>query len=187
MKTVIWKGLFYDSLEYCKIKERSNFFFVESKILGIFENKIYSMDYKLEINPNWSISNFEINYEVNNIKNVIKGNKANNEWIINDKIEKELLGVDFIDISLSPFTNSLPINNLNLKIGEEKIIDVIYLNILESEINLVKQKYKRIGEKIFKYENIPNDFEAEIEIDEFGLVKYYPKLFKKLAGLRHGF
>lgn len=181
MKTVIWKGLFYNSLECCKIKKRRNFFFVESKILGIFENKIYLMEYDLKINSDWSISNFALKYEVNNTRNVIEGNKEKNAWIINDKIAKELLSVDFIDISLSPFTNSLPINNLHLKIGEERIIDVIYINILESEIKLVKQKYKRKGEKVFTYENVPNDFEADIEIDNFGLVNYYPKLFQKVT------
>jgi hypothetical protein len=86
-----------------------------------------------------------------------------------------------VDIPLTPFTNSLPVNRLQLVDGQEKNIDVIYIDLLEDSIKKVKQKYRRISAEVYHYENVPNDFEAEITVDEAGFVIDYPQLFTRTA------
>jgi hypothetical protein len=54
---------------------------------------------------------------------------------------------------------------------------VIYLDLLEQRFSPVKQKYIRLSDIFYHYENIPNDFEAKIEVDEQGFVVDYPELF----------
>lgn len=58
---------------------------------------------------------------------------------------------------------------------------MIYINILDNYIKPVKQKYRKNAGGAYKYENIPNDFEADITVDEFGLVIFYPSLFEILT------
>lgn len=86
-----------------------------------------------------------------------------------------------LDIPPTPFTNSLPINRLRVKKGEEHQIRVIYLDLLEKQIKPVRQQYTRLSETAYLYQNVPNDFEAKIEVDEFGLVVDYPLLFIRTA------
>ena len=179
MRTINWKGIIYNSIENCKVKKEGDYLFVDSKIVGTFETKSYSIDYTLKINLNWEIQSFEIYTHVDTLKSIIQGNKIDSTWEINKELRNEFSNIDFIDISLSPFTNTLPINNLNIGIGDETTIKVIYLNILENKIEVLQQKYIRIAECKYKFENIPNDFEAEIEVDEYGFVMYYPELFKQ--------
>lgn len=181
MKTIIWKGLFYNSLEYLQISESSNTILVKSKIIGASENKKYLVEYELSIDKEWKIFNFDISLEVNNNKKKITGFKNNNEWEINGKTKTQFTNFDFIDISLTPFTNTLPIKNLRLIGNQEKEINVIYIDILADLVKPVKQKYRKNSEINYRYENIPNNFVADIEVDEFGLVKFYPKLFERIT------
>jgi hypothetical protein len=180
MKIIIWKGIIYNSLEYFKLKREKDTFIVKSKIIGTYEDKMYAVAYNVLIDNEWKVQNFKIEYEVNNIKKKIIGEKINNKWKMNGVINPSYTDFDFIDISLTPFTNTLPIRNLNLEIGQEQEVNVIYINILDNYVKPVKQKYRKISDRTYKYENVPNDFEADISVDELGLVIFYPLLFERL-------
>ncbi|TCC91547.1 hypothetical protein EZ428_07215 [Pedobacter frigiditerrae] len=181
MKTIIWKGIFYNSLEYFQLSENKDAILVKSKIIGTFKDKTYLVEYSLNIDKEWKVFNFEIEFEINNSKKKINGVKNNNEWKINGKTNTQFTNFDFIDTSLSPFTNTLPIKNLRLNDSQEKEINVIYIDILEQIIEPVKQKYRKNSDINYRYENIPNDFAADIDVDEFGLVIFYPTLFKRMT------
>jgi uncharacterized protein len=181
MKTIIWKGIVYNSLEYFKLFRQEEIFVAKSKIIGAYENKIYSVEYSLGIDNGWKIFSFDIECEINNIKGKFNGERKDDIWKINETINPIYTDFDFVDISLTPFTNTLPIRNLNLTGGQEKEIDVIYVNVLDNYIKPVKQKYRKNLDKTYRYENVPNDFEAEISVDELGLVITYPSLFERVS------
>ena len=181
MKTIIWKGITYNSLEYFNLTRQEGAFNVKSKIIGAYEDKMYAVEYNLLIDSEWKVQYFEIAYEVNNINAKIIGEKTTNEWKINGLINPCYTGFDFIDISLTPFTNTLPIRNLILDTGQDQELDVIYINILDNCIKPVKQKYRKNANKTYRYENVPNDFVADISVDEFGLAIFFPLLFERLT------
>jgi hypothetical protein len=56
---------------------------------------------------------------------------------------------------------------------------------LSRVIKPVNQKYTRLSGNEYHYENIPNDFEATIQTDEFGFVVDYPGLFVRTAAVRY--
>jgi hypothetical protein len=89
-----------------------------------------------------------------------------------------------IDISLTPFTNTLPVNRLQLKDGERQVIEVIYFDIFGKEIKPVKQVYTRLTSTQYVYENYDGSFKANLVIDEQGLVVDYPELFEMTANLK---
>ncbi|MDF2850754.1 MAG: hypothetical protein K0S31_1439 [Sphingobacterium multivorum] len=181
MKTLIWKGIVYNSLEYFKLTQEGGFFLVDSNIIGYYEDKIYTLEYHLKIDEHWNVQRLDLEYEVNGVNKRIKGNKTENNWEINGSVKNDFQGIDYIDISLTPFTNTLPINNLNLDMGESKGIKVLYFDILNDEIKSVHQNYSKTNMLTFQYKNIPKDFEADLEVDDLGLVVNYPGLFTKTA------
>ncbi|MCJ7932899.1 MAG: putative glycolipid-binding domain-containing protein [Chryseobacterium sp.] len=181
MKTLIWQGILYQSLEYFKIKENGDRYTIESKIIGCYENKMYTADYKILITQDWTVLEFVIESEINTIKNILTGKKRQDEWVINNVIHPDFKGFEYIDISLTPFTNTLPINNLKLAENSSRKIDVIYIDVLNHHIRPAKQQYTRTALNKYLYENIETDFKAEISVDEAGLVISYPKLFEKTS------
>ncbi|WP_114818975.1 putative glycolipid-binding domain-containing protein [Chryseobacterium sp. KLBC 52] len=181
MKTLIWKGIFYQSLEYFNLQSDDINYTVESKIIGCLEDKIYSIEYKIHIDKDWLVQDFLIESEINKVKRILTGKKIQDQWEINNVINPEINDFKFIDISLTPFTNTLPINNLKLSENSSQKIDVIYIDVFNHHIRPVQQQYTRTAVNQYLYENVETDFKAEISVDESGLVTNYPELFKKIA------
>lgn len=104
----------------------------------------------------------------------------NNIWIDKGEIAEEFSDCAYVDISLTPFTNTLPINRLQLPEGESEVIKVLYFDVLQGEIKTVEQKYTCIDKHHYKFENVPNDFEEVITVDGEGYVVDYPGLFERV-------
>lgn len=183
MKTLIWKGIAYQSLEYFNLKENNENYIVESRIIGSYKKQIYNVSYNLTIDKNWTIQEFNIESEVNTVKNRLIGKKLQNNWEINNAIDPGFKDFIFIDISLTPFTNTLPINHSHIPKGGSQEIKVIYIDVLNNIIKPAPQLYTRISEDQYRYENLLSDFKADILVDENGLVVNYPGLFEKMEEL----
>ena len=182
---ILWTGREYYSLENCLVDTNSNGTTITSTIIGRYANKIYYVAYKIKTNYNWETLFFEVHSRHSNQTQVItcEGDGKGN-WKSEGKELVQFKGCIDIDIPLTPFTNSLPINRLRLSDKQTQQIEVIYLDLLEQKITAVKQKYTRTSESEYHYENVPNDFEANIQVDEDGFVVDYPLLFARTAALK---
>ncbi|WP_156307861.1 putative glycolipid-binding domain-containing protein [Sphingobacterium endophyticum] len=180
MINIIWKGVYYNSLEYLKYYADSKQNIIQSKIIGCLDAQFWYVDYIVQTNENWQINSFELSIDLNGEISTLTGKVEQGVWSINNVERKEFKNYKFIDISLSPFTNTLPINHLKMGISDSYEIQVIYINILEGKVEPRKQKYSRKRNRIYSYQNIPNTFSADIKVDKFGFVINYPKLFKRI-------
>ena len=175
---ILWSGIEYYSLENC-IVDSTNGVVVNSAIVGLYNKKIYRVDYQIKLNPSWETYYCLVNSQFNNEIKKFEFEKDQNKWLLNGEYFDSFDGCTEVDIPLTPFTNSLPINRLKLNPGQEEDIAIIYIDLLEDSIRRVKQKYRRISSDVYQYENIPNDFEAEIKVDDDGFVIDYPQLFTR--------
>ncbi len=179
---ILWTGIEYYSLENC-IVDSNNGVIVNSTIVGCYKEQLYRVVYLIKLNESWETYYCSVESQFNNEIKKFEFEKNHNKWSLNGKHADSFDGCTDVDIPLTPFTNSLPINRLKLKQGQEKHIDVIYIDLLEDSITHVKQKYRRISSEVYHYENIPNDFEAEIKVDDAGFVMDYPQLFKRTSSI----
>jgi uncharacterized protein len=86
-----------------------------------------------------------------------------------------------IDLSVSPFTNTLPIRRLQLAKGSSAEIRAVYLHFPDLAIVRDPQRYTCLEPlRRYRYESLDSDFVREIEVDKDGLVLTYPGLFKRL-------
>lgn len=91
-----------------------------------------------------------------------------------------------VDISITPFTNTLPIRRLRLAAGASAEIDVVYLQPPEMRPQAARQRYTLLrpaaGERgaIWRYEGLGTGFSTELEVDEHGLVLDYPGLWRRV-------
>lgn len=181
MKLYIWRGVEYKSWEQCKVQTQPDGYTVESLITGNHFGKIFNVKYVLRLDKRWSIQNFEIHSEIDGAKDIIKGIRNGEDWEINDIFRPEFRGLLCIDISLTPFTNSLPINNLMLMIDQSFKINVIYIDILNKNIRRVNQRYTRKSKYEYFYENYDTNFISPISVDRNGIVRSYPNLFELVS------
>jgi hypothetical protein len=108
------------------------------------------------------------------------GNWAN-EW---GHSAPELKGCFDVDITATPFTNTLPIRRLRLAPGQSAEIKVVYITIPEMQVRVEPQEYTCLETSSaggrFRFESLSDGFTAVITVDADGLVQDYPGLFKRV-------
>ncbi len=179
-KNILWTGIKYNSQENCILINTDKGSEVNSSIIGISANLFYKIEYRISINQYWETVYFEIKSQLYNTVELIDFRKEGKDcWYVNGQPDEKFNGCIDIDISLTPFTNTLPINRLKLSEKEDEQIKVLYIDVLGRKIMPVIQKYTKLSSTEYKYENVPNDFESFISVDDLGLVVKYPGLFER--------
>ena len=96
----------------------------------------------------------------------------------------ELDGCIDVDISATPFTNTLPIRRLGLKPGESEELTVAYVRVPELLVGPERQRYgcleARADGSLYRFEALPSGFSAELPVDADGLAIDYPGLFRRV-------
>jgi uncharacterized protein len=179
---ILWTGREYYSLENCLVNTDDSGSEIDSVIVGAYRGKIYRVEYQIRTNQNWETVFLELNSRHSDQRqHLVFEADGKGNWIANGKQANEFKNCLDVDIPLTPFTNTLPIKRLNLKTDMAQEIRVIYFDLLAQQIEPVRQKYTKLSNTEFHYENVPNDFEATIKVDDHGFVVDYPSLFVRTA------
>ena len=179
---ILWTGIEYYSLENCLVQSSPSGVKIQSTIIGLYEDEIYHAEYTLHTNSQWLTTMASIVCRHADVIQTLQLHRnPDGNWQLNGNEIPALNDCMDIDIPITPFTNSLPINRLGLNMGETKEISVVYLDLLAESMRPVRQQYSRKSEFIYHYENVPNDFEADVEVDDHGFVITYPGLFSRKA------
>ena len=95
----------------------------------------------------------------------------------------ELDGCIDVDISATPFTNTLPIRRLGLEPGKSTDVEVAYIRVPELLVGPERQRYgcleAQVEGGLYRLEALPSGFTAELPVDADGLVIDYPGLFRR--------
>ena len=171
-----WRGLDDDTIENCIIDVRSEGVVVTSIISG----KNVDIRYQIMTDTRWLTNSCELSgyFGDFNFQFLFERNHRGT-WIANGQPDDRFDQCEYVDISLTPFTNSLPINRLVLSEKETREISVVYFDFTECKVRPVRQCYTRLSANLYHYENVPNDFEADILVDSNGFVVDYPALFTR--------
>jgi hypothetical protein len=175
---IFWAGRVYDSREHCVIRHNSEGFVIQSTIVGSYEQKVYTIMYHIQTNAHWECLDFTVDSQINDSQMRRSWHRENKHW----KNESGDILPEFddcldLDISLTPFTNTLPINRLHLNDGEKRQIKVIYFDILDVQVKPARQYYTCIDQSSYNFQTDDSDFEATIAVDDDGIVMDYPGLF----------
>ena len=96
---------------------------------------------------------------------------AKGNWTVDGKTVRALKGCTDVDLGCSPSTNTLPIRRLGLGIGGKHTIKAAWVRFPELTIVKANQTYARLDEFTYRYAS--GDFEAELTVDDDGLVTSY--------------
>jgi uncharacterized protein len=87
-----------------------------------------------------------------------------------------------LDISATPFTNTLPIRRLGLSETESREIRAAYISVPDLSAVAVEQRYTCLSlNRIYRYEGLFRGFVTELSVDEDGFVTDYPGLFARIT------
>jgi hypothetical protein len=171
-----WEG---DATEKITLRETKDGIFVESIITNRGQES-FSARYTIACDASWRVRTFEIELTEQKKKLGLQSDGLG-RWSNDSMAIVELNGAIDVDITATPFTNTLPICRLRLKENQTEEISVVYVKVPALNVSAQRQRYTcLIPNRRYRFEQIDSDFVREIETDENGLVIEYPGLFRRI-------
>ncbi|WP_349408522.1 putative glycolipid-binding domain-containing protein [Pseudalkalibacillus sp. SCS-8] len=175
---VMWEHLEEFGSELCQISEHHNGLLAEGTIIRVIQNEPCQVNYSVHMDHSWHTKKLEIG--VNHERKLELSSDGNGNWFEDEEEETSLKGAIDIDISATPFSNSLPINRFEWNLNQKRDMEMVYISVPELTFFKVSQTYtylrREADMRVFLYEC--RDFKSLIYVDENGFVTNYPDLFK---------
>ena len=105
-------------------------------------------------------------------------------WTLDGRDWADLEGCHDVDVSISPLTNTLVVRRLALEVGEERRLDVAWLDVPSLAVARVTQTYRREpdGPHGAQYVYADPTFGSFVfTVDPLGVVREYQGLFARVA------
>jgi uncharacterized protein len=180
-QVLYWEKQSSSGSEYLEISYENQTILAESTVLFIEDDVPQRVVYRILLDKNWKVMNlFFINHTLG--KTLYLFSNGEGFWFDDNGDEiHDLRGAVDIDISCTPFTNSLPINRLKWIPDEPKLLEMVYVSAQDLSFKKVKQMYTlrndHENKRTFHYRS--GTFESPVIVDVDGFVLNYPKLFKR--------
>jgi hypothetical protein len=177
----MWQAIQWPGLEHCAIAQTDKDTTVTSYLNGMVDKQPYVYQYEITINPEWKVSSFHIRSLTADTRQIKLVSDLQGHWF--DGEGRHIDAFDDcldIDISLTPFTNTLPVKRLQLAEGRRERIAALYILLPEFELHKTTQYYTRLEKRRYRYEQPAINFSAELPLDEHDTVTDYPGLWRRV-------
>ena len=185
LRNVLWVPADGAGSEHLRLIDDPAGVSVESVVVGTDDGEPFRLRYELELDRR---------YRVRRLRLGTLGPESNSSTLRADseggwtdgrgEALPELDGCIDVDVSATPFTNTLPIRRLDLERGESAELSVVYVEAPELTVETATQRYTCLdpvdedGGR-YRYESVSSGFTTELSVDSDGLVIDYPGLFDR--------
>ena len=174
MTDLAWRGLEIDGLERLRVEVGSTV-----RASSVIDSARGRFSYELVCEADWTFRTLRLEAATGERAIEIESD-GKGEWTVDGEWRSDLDEAIDIDLSASPFTNTLPIRRLGLEIDDEADIVVAYVSFEELTVLPDAQRYMRLDEDLYRYDSLDSDFTRDITVDADGFVLEYPGLFERL-------
>ena len=184
-RKVIWSNLTATGFEHLHLSCRDDEIFADGVVLGVEQDIAFRIRYEVRCDAQWRVRELVVSSLDENEQTIQLTADGLGHWTNESGAAiPEIEGCFDVDISVTPFTNTLPIRRLALQVGESSELKVAYVKIPEMQVSLERQRYTCLerndaGSK-YKFESLDGEFTAVLSVDADGLVQDYPDLFKRV-------
>lgn len=181
---VLWRRWQDPGIEHLHIREQADRVVADGYIVGDIDGVLLRAHYLVRSDTAYQFQSLQLDMtypseQVLNLSRTLDG-----KWKSAAEADIPLLSsCTEIDISVSPFTNTLPIRRLQLEEGQSAEITVAYIEFPELSVRPERQRYTLLqrdhGQSIYYFEHLAVGYSVEITVDQNGLVLDYPELFRR--------
>jgi hypothetical protein len=183
-RVVFWRNLLASGSEYCALWRTREGWVLRGTALAAFNDHLpLVVTYEVLCDEQWRTRRV-----------VVKGTSGANTRTLNLSVDgrarwlsarKQLHALSKcvdVDLGITPATNTLPIQRLNLKTGQSASVTAAWVKFPEIVVQPLIQKYTRLGPDRYRYESATG-FSTEILVDDLGLVTVYRSGWERVASL----
>jgi uncharacterized protein len=176
-----WRNWANKGLEGVVLVEQDDGVRADSVVVGYADGKQFKARYSIVCDPQWRTRSVSVSVNDDESHLVITSDGASHWSDSNGEQLPALDGAIDVDITATPFTNTLPIRRLGLEAGQSADILTAYIDVPSLTITADPQRYTCLEPmRRYRFESQGGDFVREIEVDEHGMVVLYPGLFRRV-------
>jgi len=165
-------------LEHLSLQIRDDVIVADGVVVGEDEAQCFGCSYRICCDAGWQVRSVEVH--VSGGPSCVLTSDGRGNWRDGDgQAQPQLSGCIDVDISVTPFTNTLPIRRLGPQLAARTPIAVAYFLLPEMRLSRAGQAYTRLDAGRYLFEGLDTGFRAEIAVDAEGLVLDYPALFRR--------
>jgi uncharacterized protein len=185
MKTVRWSQEDGAGLEHLVLNADTAGALIESVVTGEDGEASFGLIYRIECDARWHVTRFAARLtsgETLDLRREANASAAH-AWIDANGTQLHALdGCIDVDLTATPYTNTLPIRRLRLEEGERHVIRVVYVKAPTLEVSVAEQAYTCLEpNRRYRYEGLDTGFSAELTVDDNCIVQDYPGLFRRIG------
>ncbi len=178
MKTVIWTSPILHSAEYFTLSQQNNGYQLTGTINLLLDAQPAQVAYHIYCDLNWVTHRVEVHQRRPTGQNHLR---LTVDDMLNWSSEHTPLtwasGLTDIDPSITPSTNMLPIHRQDLRIGESRDVNCVWVQLPGLTLSTLSQRYTRIDSQRYHYAAPSLEFEAMLALDEDGIITSYGNLW----------
>ena len=178
----MWAATAWPGTEHLELRERPDSIEVDGLVIAHVDGEALRLAYRIRCDPDWTARRLEIGRHGLGAPLVFQSD-GHGRWIDGAGTElPELAGCVDVDITVTPFTNTLPIRRLVWEPGQARDLSMAYLVVPEMTWRPSHQRYTCLERDadgaVFRYES--GSFRRDLRVDEDGLVIDYPGFWRRI-------
>jgi len=145
----------------------------------------FRLDHRWQLGPDWRAQTVQVERWNAREHAQLSLERAGGGWRVNGQPRPDLDGVDEPDLSVTPFCNTFPIRRTPVPSGQSLTLDTAFIDGPALSVARSTQRYDRQGPGRLRYVDLglSRGFEADLLVDEEGLVLRYEHLFERVKAL----
>lgn len=180
-RTAIWQGTDWPSLEHVRVRTSERGVEVDGMVVAL-DGRPLRLHYRIDGDPDWTVRRLEVR-EFDRGTGLTFRSDGAGHWTDSDGRAIDALdGCIDVDLTATPFTNTLPIRRLGLQPGEARDLRMLYLLVPEMEVRAADQRYTCLERTTtgarYRYES--GSFRVDLPVDADGLVVDYPGYWRRV-------
>ncbi|MGX1308332.1 hypothetical protein AB7M35_003090 [Amorphus suaedae] len=181
---LFWRRTDVAGLERMVLRVGAEAVTAEATILCL-EDGGFELAHRWRLTPDWRALSVQVEKVGPAGRTALTLERVDGGWAVDGTRRAELDGTDEPDLSVTPFCNTLPIRRM---VGEKRrslTLETCYVDAASMTVARSRQRYDRLGPARLRYVDLglSAGFEADLEVDERGLVIRYEHLFERVAPL----
>src|SRR4051812_44720331 len=128
IREVMWRAYDNHRLEHLRLAVRGSGVVADGLVLGVTEGRPFRLAYEVRCDAYWRVRYARVGVPDESPKAELLSDGEGNWQTADGRAMKYLAGCEYVDVSETPFTNTLPIRRLGLAPGESADISAAYFD-----------------------------------------------------------
>jgi hypothetical protein len=178
MSTILWQDISNGALDRCRLEVGSSGLRLTGTVLTPAYGDPLEVRYLVATDANGLTRRVDLELDNGSTRVLLADGLGHWHWDGGPELT-DVSGALDVDLTVTPATNTLPIRRLTIDVDEATELRMAWVQFPGLEVIPSDQRYERLAADRWKFTT--GDFEAELVVDEDGLVLDYGGLFRSVV------